>query len=202
VIRPYRPADRAAVYDVCVRTGYEGGDARGVYPDPELLPAIFAGPYLELEPELAFVVDDGERAVGYVLGTADTVSFVAAYRARWLPAVAPCYPALAGPIAPERVSPEQEMLGLLHDPERMILPELTAYPAHLHIDVLPGYQRAGHGRALITAFLAALRAAGVPAVHLGMVTANTSARAFYDRTGFHVIDVPDPGPLTYLGRAA
>jgi hypothetical protein len=32
-----------------------------------------------------------------------------------------------------------------------------------------------------------------------MVTANTSARAFYDGLGFHVIPVRDPGPLTYLG---
>ncbi len=33
-----------------------------------------------------------------------------------------------------------------------------------------------------------------------MLTANSPARAFYDRLGFEVIDVPDPGPLTYLGR--
>jgi hypothetical protein len=49
--------------------------------------------------------------------------------------------------------------------------------------------------------LAALAAEGAPAVHVGMVTANTGARVFYDRVGFHVIPVPDPGPLTYLGRA-
>jgi hypothetical protein len=33
-----------------------------------------------------------------------------------------------------------------------------------------------------------------------MVSANTTARAFYDRLGFHEIPVPDPDPLTYLGR--
>jgi RimJ/RimL family protein N-acetyltransferase len=48
--------------------------------------------------------------------------------------------------------------------------------------------------------LDALARGGVPAVHLGMVTANTAARAFYDRVGFHEIAVPDPGPLTFLGR--
>jgi ribosomal protein S18 acetylase RimI-like enzyme len=50
------------------------------------------------------------------------------------------------------------------------------------------------------AFLDALRAKEVAAVHLGMVTTNTAARAFYDRLGFHEIPVADPGPLTYLGR--
>lgn len=55
-----RPRDRAALYDICVRTGHEGGDARHLYPEaPALLPDIFAGPYAELEPELAFVADDG-----------------------------------------------------------------------------------------------------------------------------------------------
>lgn len=49
-------------------------------------------------------------------------------------------------------------------------------------------------------FLRALRAASVPAVHLSMLTTNTPARAFYDRLGFHEIDVPNPGPVTYLGR--
>jgi ribosomal protein S18 acetylase RimI-like enzyme len=43
--------------------------------------------------------------------------------------------------------------------------------------------------------------AGVPRVHLGMLTTNTSARAFYDRLGFHEIAVADAGPVTYLGIA-
>ncbi len=29
------------------------------------------------------------------------------------------------------------MVDLHHRPERMLLPELAAYPAHLHIDLLP-----------------------------------------------------------------
>jgi GNAT superfamily N-acetyltransferase len=93
------------------------------------------------------------------------------------------------------------MVALLHTPERMLLPELAAYPAHLHIDLLPPWQRRGFGRALTDTFLAALHDRAVPAVHLGMVSANTAARAFYDRLGFHEIPVPDPGPLTYLGRS-
>ncbi len=93
------------------------------------------------------------------------------------------------------------MVDLHHRPERMLLPELAAYPAHLHIDLLPAYQGAGHGRRMLQTFLAAAAAAAAPAVHLGTVTANERARGFYDRLGFHEIPVPDPGPLTYLGRA-
>ncbi|GAA1269882.1 hypothetical protein [Saccharothrix xinjiangensis] len=36
-------------------------------------------------------------------------------------------------------------------------------------------------------------------MHLGMLTVNTAARAFYDRLGFHELPVPDPGPPTHLG---
>lgn len=82
----------------------------------------------------------------------------------------------------------------------MLVPEVAAYPAHLHIDLLPAWQGRGHGRALMHTLLRALQDKGVPAVHLSMVTANTPARAFYDRLGFHEIAVPEPGPVTYLGR--
>jgi len=196
-VRPYRPEDRAALSDICVRTAYEGGDSRDIYPDLELVPSIFATPYAVLEPDLTFVVDDGERAVGYVVGTADTPTFVQRFRDEWLPTLADRFPAPSG----QPTTPSELMLSLMHWPERMLVPELAAYPAHLHIDLLLEHQRSGHGRALMSALLAALDAKGVPSVHLGMLTSNTPARAFYDRLGFHEIAVPDAGPLTYLGRS-
>jgi ribosomal protein S18 acetylase RimI-like enzyme len=199
-IRPYRPSDLPALYDICLRTADAGGDATGSYPeaDRELVGAIFAAPYAALEPELTFVVDDGRgQAVGYVLGTGDTAGFVKRFRDEWLPGAGERWPAPQG----EPATPSEVMAGLLHTPERMVVPELAAYPAHLHIDVLPDFQGGGHGRALMESYLAALAARGVPAVHLGMLTVNTGARAFYDRLGFHEIAVPDSGVLTYLGRA-
>ncbi|MFI1722752.1 GNAT family N-acetyltransferase [Streptomyces sp. NPDC020489] len=197
VIRPYRPEDRAALEDICIRTAHNGQDSRPVYADPAILPIIFATPYVELEPELAFVLDDGRgQAVGYILGTADTPRFVDAFRAKWLPSVADRYPEPSGPPA----TPDEAMIPLLHHPERMLVPELAAYPAHLHIDLLPEWQGRGHGRELMRTFLRALAERGVPAVHLVMAVANTPARAFYDRLGFQEIPVPDPGPVACLGR--
>ncbi|MDX3088529.1 GNAT family N-acetyltransferase [Streptomyces sp. ME02-6978a] len=197
-VRPYRPSDHDDVADVCVRTADLGGDSRHLYPDPGLMPALFAHPYCHLEPGLAFVLDDGHgRAVGYIVGTANTARFASDFRDRWLPLVADRFPE-------PRETPAtraEEMTSLLHHPERMVLPVLRDYPAHLHIDLLPAWQRRGFGRELMRTFLTALHRRGVPAVHLGMVTANTPARAFYDRLGFHVLPVPDPGDLTYLGRS-
>jgi ribosomal protein S18 acetylase RimI-like enzyme len=93
------------------------------------------------------------------------------------------------------------MIGLLHNPERLVIPEVTDYPAHLHIDLLPAYQRAGHGRALMDRLLTTLADRGVPAIHLTMLTTNTPARAFYDRLNFHHIPVPNVEVVTYLGRS-
>ncbi|GAA3385505.1 GNAT family N-acetyltransferase [Cryptosporangium minutisporangium] len=194
LIRPYGDADLDAVRDICIRTGHEGGDARPLYPDPTIFPTAFSDPYVAFEPELAYVVDDGERAVGYIVGTADTRAFVKRYRGEWLPSVADRWPLTDG------TSRTDGLVRLLHDPERMLHPELDEYPAHLHIDLLPEYQGRGLGRALMARFLRALAAQDVLAVHLGMVPTNTAARAFYDRLGFHEIAVPDPS-TTYLGRS-
>ncbi|MFJ7043649.1 GNAT family N-acetyltransferase [Streptomyces sp. NPDC101112] len=196
-VRPYRPEDAEALHEICVRTAHVGQDSRPHYADPDIFPAIFATPYAHLEPDLTFVLDDGEgRAVGYILGTADTPAFVENFRTKWLPRVANRFPE---PPSPPR-TPDEAITELLYRPERMLVPEVAAYPAHLHIDLLPAWQGQGHGRALMHTFLGALREREVSAVHLSMLTANTPARAFYDRLGFHEIAVPDPGPVTYLGR--
>lgn len=197
-IRRYRPEDRDALEDICVRTAHNGGDSRPHYQDPGIFPTVFAVPYVVHEPDLAFVLDDGEgRAVGYILGTSDTSRFVEWFRTRWLPSAAVRHPEPEGPPA----TPDEAMAALLHHPERMLVPEVAAYPAHLHIDLLPDWQGRGYGRALMHTLLDALHDKGVQNLHLSMLTANTPARAFYDRLGFHEIAVPDPGPVTYLGRS-
>lgn len=197
VIRPYRPEDRDALYDICLRTGDAGGDARGLYQDQDLLPDLFAGPYAFLEPDLTFVLDDGGRAVGYVLGTSDTARYSQEVRDKWLPLVAGKHPLPGG----EPGTPDAVMTEYLHHPELIGHPAVADYPAHLHIDLLPGYQGHGYGRALLNTLFAALAEAGAERVHLVMSTANTGARAFYDRMGFHQIPVPDRPELTFLGRS-
>jgi ribosomal protein S18 acetylase RimI-like enzyme len=192
MIRPYRPEDLDALYDICVRTADGGDDARGMYSSDRLMGDLFAAPYATHEPQHAYVVDDGHgRAAGYILGTADTAAFARWYQAEWLP---------ARPYPEPHDPRDADMIGLHEHPERMIVPELASYPAHLHIDLLPELQGQGWGRRLMAAFLTGLTEAGVERVHLGMATTNTGARAFYDRLGFHEIAVAGAGPVTYLGR--
>ena len=59
------------------------------------------------------------------------------------------------------------------------------FPAHLHINVDPKTQGLGVGRALIDAYVEALRSQGVAGVHI--VTApGGNAIGFYDKLGFTV----------------
>ena len=197
-IRRYRDSDQAAVYDVCVETADAGRSTRGRYRTDDLVPDVFAGPYLFLEPEHAYVLGDGGRAVGYVLGTASTPGFVAAYAERWLPRLRARYQPPSGP----PVTEEEQRLDAMFHPERRLRPELAAHPAHLHINLLAGYRGAGHGRRLIGTFLASVAAAGAPSCHLGVRHTNVDARRFYARVGFRPVEVPGVAPGTYLVHPA
>jgi ribosomal protein S18 acetylase RimI-like enzyme len=197
-IRLYRPSDRADVYDVCVQTGAGGADARGLYSDDDLLPDVFAGPYLEYQPDLAFVVDTGERVAGYVIAVADSRAYADWYDQRWLPGFRERHPLDAAPTANER-----EAIGYGLDQHESIVPEADRYPAHLHIDLLPELQGRGFGRRLIRELLAALRERGVPGVYLRVSPANTGALAFYRRLGFRELPSSRPdGPALAIATDA
>lgn len=184
LIRPYQPADRDDVAEVCLRTAASGGDATGLYSDDALMPEVFALPYLAYDPSLAFVVTTGHRVVGYVLGVADTRDFVGWWRREWAPGFAARHPRPGPPTGHEPAFGESQLLEAGTHPERMLVAELDDYPAHLHIDLLPEAQGQGFGRRLIDVLRAALRGRGVAGVHLGIDAANTGARAFYERIGF------------------
>ena len=74
---------------------------------------------------------------------------------------------------------------MFHEPDFLVPPGAEAYPAHLHIDLLPEAQGFGWGRRLIHAQLDRLAAAGVGGVHLGMAPENARALGFYTHLGFH-----------------
>lgn len=147
--------------------------------DDELWAHLFVLPYVAHDPEFAFVVetDDG-RVAGYVVAAADTDAFERWFRESWWPQFADRWP------LPEAELSEQD--GLLHyayargsEPN----PYAAAYPAHLHIDLLPELQRRGLGRQLIEALKRALREAGVPGLHVVPRADNAPAVSFYERLG-------------------
>jgi len=191
--RPYQPADLADVHNICVKTGASGEDATGKFSNDDLLPDIYVGPYVRLQPEFAFVVEGADRVAGYIVAAADTRSFVERYRDEWLPGFAAKY-SLVEPAC----SLEARVINIGHHPESMLNAGLDDYPAHLHIDLLPEVQGQGIGRLLIRTLLGTLGDAGVTGVHLGVGPKNLKARAFYARLGFRPFP-SDPSNYSVLG---
>lgn len=196
-IRPYRSEDREALVEVCVRTADAGQDATGLFEDDELWGLIFAVPYVERHPDLAWVVESGDgTVVGYIVATDDTDGFERWFRDEWWPRFADRFPR---PAAPRSL--EERIIELAYVRGVGLEPYAAKYPAHLHIDLLPEAQGQGTGRRLIQTLFAELRRRGVPGLHLGMDPANTAAAAFYERIGMQRLPA-EQGTLVYGIRLA
>lgn len=192
VVRPFRRGDTDACYEICLRTGDHGRDATHLYTDPRVIGEYWVGPYLERWPEHAFVVADATQVGGYIVGAPDTDEHHRWLEEVWLPPLRVRYPIDCFPAG----TADAATVGLIHHPVSKPDRLTSGYPAHLHIDLLSGFQRRGHGTALMDAFLGSLRSAGVPAVHLGVSPMNPGAIAFYRRLGFR-----DLGDGTIWGRS-
>ncbi len=184
LIRHALPDDRDALYDICVRTADSGGDARPLYRNHELLGEVWVGPYLALEPGLAFVAEDGE-VVGYVLGAEDTREFEEACEREWWPALRARYP---NPSADAELTADEALMRRIHHPQPTPAAVVEQFRAHLHIDILARGQGQGVGRSLMTTLFDALRERGVASVHLGVDATNTRAIGFYRHLGFRAAD--------------
>jgi ribosomal protein S18 acetylase RimI-like enzyme len=179
-IRSALPGDRERLYEICLLTGAAGRDATGLMSDARLLGDLYVASYAELEPELAFVVDDGSgEAQGYIVGARDTRAFEARCEAEWYPEARRRH---AEPGTAEGL--DSLFLALLHEPPVADDDVVATYPSHLHIDLLPPFQSGGWGRRLMGTLFDALRATGSSGVHLGVSEANQRAIGFYDHLGF------------------
>ena len=194
-VRQAEPRDADALFEICLRTADSGTDATALYSDPKLPGYIWAAPYGALEPDFAFVLDDGERAVGYVLAVPDTAAFEARLERDWWPAVRKAVATLA-----PKAALDAGALGRIAKPEAHLPWLAEHYPAHLHINVLPEAQSGGWGRRLIETELDALRRAGVRGVHLGVSPTNERAKGFYAHLGFD--DISRDGRVIYAKRLA
>jgi len=181
----YRPTDRDTLYEVCLRTGDSGEDATGLYADGDLLGHVYLGAYLELEPGLARVLRRADgTAVGYCVATSSTADFERRCEESWWPALRARY---AAP-AEDDDSPDARLLRMIHAPSRTAAPWLDAYPAHLHVDLLPEAQGGGRGRRVLEAVLDAVAATGAPGIHLGVGGRNVRAIGFYEHLGFRTVE--------------
>jgi len=177
-----RPGDGPAAYSVCLRTGDSGRDATALYRDPESLGHLYVGPYLSLEPRLAFLLRAKGRIVGYTLGALDTPSFHARLRAEWFPPLRLRLPDPPTPFAAGDL--DALVCREIHHPTLSFPATLASFPSHMHIDLLPEAQGQGWGGRMVGTLLATLEELGSPGVHLGVAADNLRAIRFYEKLGF------------------
>jgi ribosomal protein S18 acetylase RimI-like enzyme len=187
LIRPAKLHDLPGIYRVCLLTGAAGLDASAQFRNPDLLGHVFVGPYVVGQPDFALVVVDPEGVAGYCLAARDTRAFEAWAEASWWPPLRDQYPV---PVAasPDGVSPDAEIIRLLHSPPRAPDAIVREFPAHVHIDLLARARGHGHGRELIERQLASLRREGARGVHLDVAAGNANAIAFYRHLGFTEVE--------------
>ena len=192
LIRPYHPSDLPQLYRICLQTAANGADGSHLFADPDLMGHFFIGPYVTYEPDLCYVLVESGRPMGYICATGDVPSFRQTCEKYWFPPLRQQYSLDEN----NALTPaEQEVYSLIHEGIDLN-DDVAAYPARLHIALLPPVQRQGGGRQLMQTLINQLQAHAVPALHLEVSRKNDRAIAFYEAVGFHRV-AEYPGACMY-----
>ena len=182
-LRQFRSEDLSALYAISLATGHLGGDASHLYSDPNLMGHIYSAPYALLNPTLVLVAVDGDGVAGFVLGALDTAAWEVMLERNWWPALRAQYPD-PGDTSDATWTTDQRRAFMIHHPERGPPAVTNAYPAHLHMNLLPRAQGRGVGSMLLGEWLRRAAKCQAKAIHVGVNRANLRAIHFWDRHGF------------------
>ena len=177
IIRQYCLSDSQAIEDITYRTGFKGEDLTGrrFFDDKYLFYLIFIYYYTHFEPKNCFIADaiNHHQIIGYVCGTTDTEKKELQYKK----------------VIHRKLL---TLLNLSRIQPRLVSSVTTdiilSYPAHLHINILPKYQRSGLGTRLIHHFEEHISQKGVRGVHLQTTNYNRKAVPFYKKLGYHLLN--------------
>lgn len=87
----------------------------------------------------------------------------------------------------------------IHTPDKVPDKVYTAYPAHLHMNVLPHAQGRGLGRGLLQAWIDKAVTFGASQAHIGAHPDNDKGLGFWRKMGFRDIVIPG-SDTAWLGR--
>jgi RimJ/RimL family protein N-acetyltransferase len=183
-VRPYQPADREAVRQICADTGFMGNPVDAIFTDREVFADFFTRYYTDYEPDNALVTEDAEtgKVVGYLLGC---VRF--RYQAwkqlelmvlRTIPKVVFRY--LTG----RYNKASRKFLHWVVFRSIKETPPAPRQSAHFHINLLAAYRNGGAGREMIFTFFDMANRWGVPRIYGQIQTRDERRTSFYTRYGF------------------
>lgn len=173
-IRPYASQDRENVRFVHLNSdGPCKSSKRGI----NFSLAVYCDYYIEKEPGNCFVAaDENNRAIGYILCAEDFDEFYPVF-------VNEYYTKIKKWEYKRRASALRSVIS--HEKYK------AEYPAHLHIDILPEYQRMGLGRQLMDALCEHLRQKNIKGIMFTVWHKNYNAIKFYEKYGFTLIETKE-----------
>ena len=186
-IRSYQSGDRDDVYDICLKTGDSVKDASHQFTDPLALGHIYAGPYMEYEPQSVFILNNGKNLSGYIMGTMDSKAFYDWMYNDWFQLLRNTYTLPSG--VPSRWSRTEKTINIFFTEMNKKLFE--EFPAHLHIDLLPIAQGKGQGKLMMDHYISHLVNNDIKGVHLELSITNKRAFNFYKRYGMSELERDD-----------
>ncbi|MFX0090519.1 MAG: GNAT family N-acetyltransferase [Candidatus Hodarchaeota archaeon] len=191
IFRQCQKKDQNEIQNVCYQTGYMGEDLTGkdLFNDQRLFGYLFCLYYPRYEAEHGFVAVDtnnNNRIVGYILGSPDSKKQGKQFNRKMVWRIALrlyLFTRWKYPESFRAVQSFRKIASQENEPGNLY----EKYPAHLHIDILPEYQRKGIGSRLMQVFEQHMRDLGVPGIHLGTSNHNTKALPFYKKQGYQII---------------
>jgi ribosomal protein S18 acetylase RimI-like enzyme len=185
-VRAARIEDEPVISRICLLTANAGNTAEPLHHFNELPGLVWAAPYMHMQSAFGFVLEDEEsgQVVGYVLGAADTRKYENEAEEKWYPPLRDRYP----PKDPEALAlcteQDKHYFTLLQSPYKVPDALYEVCTSHIHINVLPQYQKRGWGRKLVMHAAEHLKTEGSNALYVGIDPKNDAARKFYKRIGF------------------
>jgi len=167
--------------------------------DHELLALRWIRQYLVNEPQNGYVMEhpDTRKAAGYIICASDTAACENEFEKTYLPKIKARFEELTQR-SYEHLEENRKLLNYRRN--REIGFDATDYPAHLHINILPEYQRSGYGAMLLSAYEANLRSRGMRGYHLITGANNTKGISFYHKHSLELLHTVylDGKPITSI----
>ncbi len=182
-IRLYRPTDRSAVRQLAGDTAFFGAPIEHFFDAREVFLDAFANFYLDQQSDHLWIAEEDGTVLGYLMGCPDTRAYDEWFEANLSRVV---WRVLT---LRYRGLLTRKSIGYIwrYFNTRVPYLDLTAYPAHLHINTRADRRGAGVGTALMNTYFDQLRQEDVPGVHLQTSSENKIAVPWYEKLGFQLL---------------
>ena len=168
-VRKYSPRDKEDMRFICRVTAdkiFKQSDKTRT-----AVTTVYNDYFTEQEPEHIFVVaDENDRAVGYIVCCADFDKFENCMKKIYIPKLVKFCPFLT-PVGFYSIHAAKQ----------------TAPTPHLHMDILPQYQRRGWGTKLMNALREQLKSEGYPLLSVCGAAAGSPGYKMYTKYGFRPV---------------